>query len=53
MDDGQRIRLELGARELVANVVVDLAGNAGALGEGRYLHLVVLSLEEVAVFRLE
>ena len=53
VDDGQRIRLEFGARELVTNVVVDLAGDAGTLGEGRHLHLVVLSLEEVAVFRLQ
>ena len=30
MDDGQRIRLELGARELVANIVVDLAAARSA-----------------------
>ena len=53
VDDCQCIRLELGARELVANAVVDLAGDAGTLGEGRLLHLVVLSLEEVAVFCLQ
>ena len=53
VDYAQGLSLQRGARELVADVVVDLARDAGALGKCRELDLVVLAVSEVAVARLE
>ena len=53
VDYAQGFGLQRSARELVADVIVDLARDAGALGERRELDLVVLAVGEVAVARLE
>ena len=53
MHHAQRLRLQRGTRELVADVVVDLARDAGALGERGELDLVLLAAREVAVPLLE
>ena len=53
MDHAQGLGLKRSARELVADVVVDLARDAGAFGERRELDLVVLAVGKVAVARLE
>ena len=42
-----------GARELVADVIVDLARDTGAFGECRELDFVVLAIGKVAVARFE
>ena len=49
----KRLRLNHGAREQVPHVVVNLAGDAGALRERCQANLVVLRIEELAVPRLE
>lgn len=53
VDHAQGFGLQRGARKLVAHIVVDLARDAGALGKCRELDLVVLTVGEVAVARLE
>lgn len=53
VNDRQGVRLQLGPRELVSHVVVNLAGDAGTLGKRGDPHLVVLALEQVAVLGLQ
>ena len=53
VDHAQGLGLQRGARKLVADVVVDLARDAGAFGERREFDLVVLAVGKVAVARLE
>lgn len=51
--DAQGLGLQRGARELVADVIVDLARDTGAFGECRELDFVVLTIGKVAVARFE
>lgn len=51
--DAQGLGLQRGARELVADVIVDLARDTGAFGECRELDFVVLAIGKVAVARFE
>ena len=53
MDHAQGLGLQRGARELVTDVVVDLARDAGAFGKRRELDFVVLAVGKVAVARFE
>lgn len=53
MHDAQGLGLQRGARELVADVIVDLARDTGAFGECRELDFVVLAIGKVAVARFE
>ena len=49
MDDLEGLDLQQEAGQEVAHAVVDLAGDAGALGQGRGAQLVVLGLEQLGV----
>ncbi len=51
--DAQGLGLQRGTRELVPDIIVDLARDAGAFGERRELDFVVLAVGKVAVARLE
>lgn len=53
MDHAQGLGLQRSTRELVADVVVNFARDAGALGQGRKFDLIVLAIGEVAVARFE
>jgi|GEM_PF-4177728 len=53
VDHAQGFGLQRGARELMPDVIVDLARDAGALGQGRKFDLIVLAIGEVAVARFE
>ena len=51
--DAQGLGLQRGARELVADVIVNLARDTGSLGECREFDFVVLAVSKIAVARLE
>ncbi len=53
MDHAQGFGLKRSARELVPDVIVDLACDAGAFGERRELDFVVLAVGKIAVACLE
>lgn len=53
MHDAQGLGLQRGTRELVPDVIVDLARDAGAFGERRELDFVVLAIGKIAVARFE
>ena len=53
VDHAQGFGLQRGARELVPDIIVDLARDAGAFGERRELDFVVLAIGKIAVARLE
>lgn len=53
VDHAQGLGLQRSTRELVADVVVNFARDAGALGQGRKFDLIVLAIGEVAVARFE
>ena len=53
VDHAQGLGLQRSTRELVSDVVVNFARDAGALGQGRKFDLIVLAIGEVAVARFE
>ena len=53
VDYAQGLGLQRGTRELVPDVIVDLARDAGAFGERRELDFVVLAIGKIAVARFE
>lgn len=53
MDDAEGLHLYRRSREQVTHVVMDLSGDAGALVERGEADLVVLCVQELAVFLLE
>ena len=53
VDHAQGFGLQRGARELVPDVIVDLARDAGAFGECREFDFVVLAVGKIAVARFE